>query len=144
MSNFAYQRARAEVIRGNIDLLADTLKVCLLNSATNLPVDNGVIHYFSEFSADVVGTPQTLQNKTISDAAQLRADPVTFTGLPSVGVMAAVVIYKDTGVAGTSQVIASYDTSSTYSLFTFPRTLVGQDIKINWIGNATQNAVLRF
>ena len=77
-------------------------------------VDTGAYTYsashefYSSVSSAVVGTPQTLGSKTTTDGVFDAAD-VTFSSVTGNSVEA-FVIYKDTGTASTSPLIAFIDT----------------------------------
>lgn len=80
--------------------------------------------FWNDVSANVVGTPQTLANKTTS-AGVADCDDVTFTAVSSGSTVAYLVLYKDTGTPATSQLIACYDTATG-----LPITTSGADITI--------------
>jgi hypothetical protein len=74
----------------------------------------------------VIGTPQTLTSPTVT-AGVFDAADVTFTAVTAGSTCEGVVIYKDTGVAGTSPLIAYIDT-----ITGFPLATNGGDITVQW------------
>lgn len=89
-----------------VDLADDTIKVALVD--TGVYTYSGTHEYYSSVSSAVVGTPQTLGSKTTTDGVFDAAD-VTFSSVTGNSVEA-FVIYKDTGTASTSPLIAFIDT----------------------------------
>ena len=112
---------------GEVDLgpTGDTIKVALIDTDTVDP-DVAVHDFYDDISAAVVGTPVALANKTITDGT-FDADDVTFTAVAGAE-SEALVIYKDSGAAGTSALIALIDTGVTG----LPVTPSGGDIVIAW------------
>lgn len=94
-------------------------------------VDTGVYSYSAahEFLSSLtgrVGTDQTLGSKTYVNGTFDAAD-VTFPAVTG-NTVEAIVIYIDTGVAGTSRLVAFIDTGVT----NLPVTPNGGDIGIQW------------
>ena len=108
------------------DLDGQTVKVALVTAGYTY---SGANQYYSSVSASVVGTPQTLGNKTFTDGV-FDADDVTFLAVSGSQVVS-LVIYIDTGNAATSPLVAFIDTGVT----NLPVTPNGGDITITW--NAT-------
>lgn len=124
MANALYDKGREKFLSGSISWSGDTIKVALVDTASytaNLSTDE----FYSSVSAAVVGTPQTLGSKTVTAGVADAADP-TFTAVTGAS-CEAVVIYKDTGVAATSPLIAYIDTATN-----LPVTPNGGDIGITW------------
>lgn len=109
MANVLYASAKKKILDADIDLLVDTIKVALID--TNDVAFNSAHDFYDDISAAVVGTPVTLGTKTTTAGAFDSADP-TWTAV-SGDVCEAIIMYKDTGVAGTSALIAFYDTGIT-------------------------------
>jgi hypothetical protein len=82
--------------------------------------------FFTSISAAVVGTPQTLASKTYTNGVLDAANPVfpSVTGATS----EALVLYIDTGTAGTSRLVAYIDTGITG----LPVTPNGSDINLTF------------
>lgn len=107
-----------------VDLADDTIKVALIDTGT---VAYSSAHdFYNDVSAAVIGTPQTLASKTVTGGVFDAAD-VTFTGVSGASVEA-LIIYKDTGTASTSSLIAFIDTVTSG----LPVTPNGGNITITW------------
>lgn len=88
-----------------VDLADDTIKIALVDTGTY--TYSSAHEFYSSVSASVVGTPQTLASKTVTNGVFDAAD-VTFTAVSGVSVEA-LVIYKDTGTNSTSSLVAFID-----------------------------------
>lgn len=126
MANAIYPKYKETILGAatNTNLLTGTVKVAL--------VDTGVYtysaaHQFLSSLTGVVGTAQTIgATKTVTDGVFDGAN-VTFTAVSGNSVEA-LVIYVDTGTAGTSPLVAYIDTGVTG----LPVTPNGGDISITW------------
>jgi hypothetical protein len=109
MAQALYDTGRNAFLNGLIDWVNDTVKVALVGSGyvANMAADQ----FFSTVTG-VIGTPIALTNKT-SSAGVADADDVTSAALTTGSTITQIVIYKDTGTAGTSQLIAREDVTST-------------------------------
>lgn len=124
MANALYDKGREKFLTGAASWSGDTIKAALVDTAlytANLSTDE----FFSTISAAVVGTPQTLGTKTTTAGVADAAD-ITYTAVTG-ATCEAIVIYKDTGVAGTSPLIAYIDTATN-----LPVTPNGGNIQIQW------------
>ena len=131
MENLIYNKGKTEVLKGGIDLLTDTIKVALVTS--NYTPDKDVDAFFDDVTNEVSGTGYTaggkaLANKSvtqddINDRAVFDADDVTWT-VATITARAAV-LYKDTGTASTSPLIAYIDFGLDYST-------LGEDFTVEW------------
>jgi hypothetical protein len=128
MANALYGLGKQKMLSGSINFSADTIKAALVTTAytPNLATDE----FYSTISANVVGTPQTLGTKTVTLGVFDAAD-VTFSAVAGGSTCLGVVLYKDTGVAGTSPLIALIDT-----ITGFPLATNGGDIQIVWDNGA--------
>ncbi len=89
--------------------LADNIKVVLVDAALYTPNIN-TDQFLSDIPAGArVATSGNLTTKTMT-AAQFDADDVAIAGVPATSVEY-LVVYQDTGVAGTSQLMVFYDTA---------------------------------
>lgn len=124
MANALYAKGKEAILNGDIDFNTDTIKAALVDNTyeQNLTTDD----FYNDISSYVVGTPQTLTTPTITNGV-FDADDVTFTAVSAGDTIEAVVLYKDTGVAGTSPLIAYIDT-----ITGFPLATNGGDITIQW------------
>ncbi|WP_338891687.1 hypothetical protein [Aeromonas rivipollensis] len=123
MANALYDKGREKFLTGAINASADTLK-CALIKDTYAPT-LGSDEFFSTLSSHVVGTPQTLTSKTVTGGVLDAAD-VTFSAVPTAAVKYCA-IYKDTGSAATSPLIALFDSAAG-----LPVSTNGGDIIIAW------------
>ncbi|NKD14606.1 hypothetical protein [Aeromonas caviae] len=129
MANALYDKGREKFLTGAINASADTLK-CALIKDTYAPT-LGSDEFFSTLSSHVVGTPQTLTSKTVTGGVLDAAD-VTFSAVPTAAVKYCA-IYKDTGNAATSPLIALFDTAAG-----LPVSTNGGDIIIAWDNGANK------
>lgn len=128
MANALFDWGRQGFLDGSIDWDTDTIKVRLLTSAYTRNLDT---HDFLDDTTGAVGTDQTLTGKTVVDGIA-DADDATWTALSGSTVTQAV-IYKDTGVAATSRLIASLDTVTG-----FPFAPSGGDFTLRWDNGANK------
>ncbi len=128
MSNALYSLGKEKFLSGSIDLVTDTIKVALVKNTypQNLATDE----FYSDISAYVIGTPQTLGSKAIA-LGVFDAGDITNTAVTAGDTLEGVVIYKDTGVAGTSPLLFYIDTITGFPLLTN-----GGDITIQWDNGA--------
>ena len=128
MANALYAKGKEKILSGAINFSADTIKVALVRNTypQNLAADE----FYTDISAYVVGTPQTLGTKTITAGVFDAADAV-FSTVAAGDTLEGVVIYKDSGVAGTSPLLVYVDT-----IIGFPLATNGGDITIAWDNGA--------
>jgi hypothetical protein len=102
MASFIYTKAKQAFLGGQINLSTDTIKAALVTSSY-VPDQNGD-QFVDDLGLNRLGTDQTLTGKTITNGV-FDADNATFPSItgPSIG---GIVIYKDTGDAATSPLIA--------------------------------------
>jgi hypothetical protein len=124
MANALYAKGKEKMLSAQINFPSDTLKVALVLNTypQNLTTDE----FYTSISTYVIGTPQTLTSPTVT-AGVFDAADVTFTAVTAGSTCEGVVIYKDTGVAGTSPLIAYIDT-----ITGFPLATNGGDITVQW------------
>lgn len=108
MANALYDKGREAFLAGDLDWDANTIKIALVDTGT-YTVDLATHQYLTSLTG-VVGTAQTLGTKTVTNGVADAAD-VTFTAVTGATVEA-LVIYADTGTAGTSRLIAYIDTGT--------------------------------
>lgn len=132
MTNALYPLAKQSLLGQNpsIDLDTDTIKVALVDTGTY--TYSASHQYYSSVSSAVVGTPQTLSSVTITNGVLDAAD-VTFSAVTGNSVEA-LVIYKDTGSAATSPLIAYIDTVASG----LPVTPNSGNITITWDNGANK------
>lgn len=123
MANAIYPKYKQALLDAdaNVDLNDGTVKVALSTAAYNSAHD-----FYDDVSASTVGTPQTINNTTVTDGL-FDGDNVTYTAVTG-NSAEALLIYIDTGSAATSRLVAWIDTSVTG----LPVTPNGGDISITW------------
>lgn len=130
MANLLYPLFKEAILDSDnaIDLVANTIKVALLTSGYSYSAAHD---FYNDLGANVVGTDQTLANKTIA-LGVFDADDATWAGLTGSAV-SYLAIYKDTGNAATSRLIAYFDT-----ITGFPLTPSGADLTVRWSSGASR------
>lgn len=125
MANAIYPKYKEALINGSANTsLAGTVKVALVDTGT---YTYSAAHEFLTSLTGVVGTAQTIgATKTYTNGVFDGGD-VTFTAV-SGATVEALVLYIDTGTAGTSRLVAYIDTGVTG----LPVTPNGGDITITW------------
>lgn len=125
MANALYPKWKEQLLQftANNNLSAGTVKVALVTAGYTYSAAN---QFYTSVSASVVGTPQTIGSKTFTNGVFDGGD-ATFTAVTGSQVVA-LVLYIDTGVAGTSPLVAFLDTGVT----NLPVTPNGGDITITW------------
>ncbi len=129
MANAHYAKGKEKILSSAVNYMTDTIKVALVknNYAQDLANDE---FFGPHLSAHVIGTPQTLTGKSITNGVFDAAD-VTFLTVAAGDTLEGVVIYKDTGVAGTSPLLHYIDT-----ITGFPLATNGGDITVQWDNGA--------
>jgi hypothetical protein len=125
MSNALYDLGREAFLAGDIAWDTDNIK-CVLVDTADYTVNLATHQYLSDVTAGGrVATSANLASKTIAAGVADAADVVlsSVSGDES----EAIVIYQDTGVEGTSRLIAYVDTATG-----LPVTPNGGDITIQW------------
>jgi hypothetical protein len=122
MANTLYDKGREAFLSGGISWSGDTIKAVLVDTGT---YTFSQAHQYLSSLSGTVGTAATLGTKTVTSGVADAAD-VTYTAVSGAS-CEAIVIYKDTGVAGTSPLIAYIDTATN-----LPVTPNGGDISITW------------
>jgi formaldehyde-activating enzyme involved in methanogenesis len=124
MANALYGKGKEKILSAAINWSSDTIKAALVSSAYSptLATDE----FFSTISANVLNTPQTLGTKTLTLGVFDAAD-ITFTAVTAGATAKAVVLYKDTGLAGSSPLLAYIDV-----ITGFPLATNGGDIQVVW------------
>jgi hypothetical protein len=109
MASALYDKGRDAFLNGDIDWTNDTIKVALVGAGytANMATDQ-----FLSQVTNVIGTPLVLSNKS-SAAGVANADAVTSAALATGSTVTQLVMYKDTGSASSSPLIARVDVPST-------------------------------
>jgi phage tail sheath gpL-like len=124
MANTVYSLYKQQILgAGGINLTSDTIKVALITASytPNYATDQ----YYSICSANVVGTPQQITSPSVTGGV-FNGAGVTFSSV-SGSQVTQMVIYKDTGTASTSPLIANINVSTG-----LPVTPNGGNITISW------------
>jgi len=131
MANVLYPKAKESFLSQSpsIDMDGDTIKVAMVTSAYTY----SAAHQYYSSASGVVGTPQTLTTKTVASGV-FDADDAVFTAVTSGSTVAYLLIYKDTGSAATSPLIAYIDTVSSG----LPVSTNGGNITITWDSGANK------
>jgi hypothetical protein len=129
MSNSLYDKGRESYLKAEINMPTDNLKLVIV-SATYTP--NLATDQFFSTVTGVIATSANLSTKTTT-AGVFDADDVTFTAVATGSTIVYLVLYQDTGVAGTSRLIALWDTVTG-----FPQLTNGGDIQISWSNGASK------
>ena len=125
MANALYGKGRQKFAEGSIAWLTDNIKAVLVDTAT-YSVSIDVDEFLSDIPAgERVATSSNFSSKTTTLGVCDAAD-ITFSTV-SGDQSEALVIYKDTGVAATSPLIAYIDTATG-----LPITPNGGDINVAW------------
>lgn len=130
MANALYDTGRNAFLTGDIDWVADTIKVVLVDAA-DYTVNLSTHDFLDDVPAPSRVATATLSSKTASAGVADAAD-TTFTAV-SGDVSEALVIYKDSGVESTSQLIAYIDTATGLAV-----TPNGGDIVVQWDSGANK------
>lgn len=132
MANALYDKARESFLSQNpsIDWDTDNIKCALVRSSAYTP-NMSSDQYLSSVATRVADSGN-LASKTVT-AGVADATDVTFTAVASGAAIQYVLIYKDTGVAATSPLIALIDTATG-----LPVTPNGGDITIAWDNGANK------
>lgn len=125
MANAIYPKYKETILGAatNTNLSSGTVKVALIDTGT---YTYNAAHQFYSSVTGVVGTPQTIGTRTITNGL-FDGDDVTYTSVTGNSVEA-LIIYVDTGTASTSPLVAYIDTSVTG----LPVTPNGGNISITW------------
>jgi phage tail sheath gpL-like len=131
MANELFATAKKKLLDGDIDLLADDIKVVCVDEDDDVPDPAA-----DEFLADIDAGARvaTSGNLTTPDTTGgvFNADPITIAAVAG-DEFESIVIYKDTGNPATSALIAYIDTAAG-----LPCTPDGSDITITWDAGANK------
>ena len=125
MANAIYPKYKEAVLQSSSDSsLTGTVKAALVDTGT---YTYSAAHQFLSSLSGVVGTAQTIGATKSYTNGLFDGGDVTYTAVTG-NSAEAIVLYIDTGVAGTSRLVAYMDTSVTG----LPVTPNGGDITITW------------
>lgn len=125
MANALYDTARKRFLEANINWLTDTFRAVLVDTAV-YTVNLAANEFLSDVAsgARIKTSAAFVSPSTTGGAAD--ANDVTFSTVTGASIEA-IIIYKDTGVDGTSPLIAYLDTATG-----LPITPNGGDIIVTW------------
>lgn len=131
MANALYDTGRNAFLLGDIDWVNDTIAAVLVDTGAPYTVD--LVNH--DFLDDIpVGARIATQNMAgMSGSAGIADATDTVFGSVTGATVEAVVIYKNTGAAATSQLIAYIDTATG-----LPVTPNGGDITVQWDDGANK------
>ena len=132
MASTLYIKFKEAVMQGNANLSSGTVKAALVDTAAYTFNQS---HEFYSSVSGVVGTPQTLGSKTFTNGVFDAAD-VSFPAVAGASAEA-IVLFIDTGTAGTSRLVAYIDTAAG-----LPVTPNSGNINIGWDNGANKIFVL--
>ena len=131
MASALYGLAKKAFLDKDIDMLVDDIKVVLVDSA-DYTLNLATHDFLDDIPAGArVATSGNLANKTTT-LGVFDADDITIAGVTG-DQFEYIIIYRDTGTAGTSQLIACIDTATG-----IPCTPNGGDITISWDSGANK------
>lgn len=129
MANKLYPRYKEALLGAGVNLATGTIKAQLVDTGAYTYSDTH--QYLAAVpSAARIGTAVTLASKTVANGAFDAAD-VTFSSVPagsgSASAVEAIVIYRDSGAEGTSELVAFIDTATG-----LPITPNGGNVSVVW------------
>jgi hypothetical protein len=126
MANALYDKAREGFLSGQINWSSDNIKAVLVDTALYSP-SLSTHQYLSDIASGArVATSANLATKTVTNGVADAAD-ITFSAVTGASIEA-IVLYKDTGTAGTSRLICYIDSG----VGGIPITPNGGDIATAW------------
>ena len=131
MVNALFDTGRAAFLNAGVNWTSDNIKAVLVDHGVDTPVP-ATDSFLSDITAGArIATSANFSGKTstagVADAADLIFSAVSGASVESI------VIYKDSGVEGTSQLIAFIDTATN-----LPVTPNGGDIIVAWDNGANK------
>jgi hypothetical protein len=108
MANALYLKAKEGFLNGSINMVANTITIALID--TGVYTYSSAHQYRNEISNSAVISSTTLANKTITNGV-FDADDATFSSVTGAN-CEALIIFSDTGVQGTSRLIAYIDSAT--------------------------------
>jgi hypothetical protein len=124
VANVKYPKYAEALLQAGVNLSSGTVKAALIDTGT--VTYNATHQYYSSVSTGVIGTPVALASKTFTNGLFDAAD-LAFSAVTS-NTAEALILYVDTGTAGTSPLLVWMDTG----VSGFPVTPNGGDINLTW------------
>jgi hypothetical protein len=132
MANVVYDAARAAYLSGGLNWSTDTVKVALVSGYTFSNAHVNLSDVTGAGAGTIAATSGALSSKTTTAGVADAAD-ITYTAVPAGAACQNLIIYKDSGVASTSPLIARIDTATG-----LPVTPNGGDIAVSWDNGANK------
>lgn len=110
MANFVFTAARKEILASSINYLTDDIRAVLMSGSP--PADSAANPTLADITVPVGLTAVALSSKTVvagTYSGIARAANTVLTGTPGSGSYLGLVVYKHTGTASTSRLIAYMD-----------------------------------
>lgn len=131
MANRLYDKGREAFLNADIDWAADTIKVVFVDGQEYTP-DTATDEFLDDIAGGgVIATSGALQNKTSTNGVA-DADDIEVAGVTG-DQFEFMVVFKDTGSAATSRLIALFDTATG-----LPFTPSGAGVLIRWDSGANK------
>jgi hypothetical protein len=108
MANALYSKAKEAFLNGSINMVANTITIALVD--TGVYTYSATHQYRNEVSNSAVISSTALANKTITNGV-FDADDATFSSVTGANAEA-LIIFSDTGIQGTSRLIAYIDSAT--------------------------------
>lgn len=113
MANALYTLGKQGLLKGTFVLDSDTIKLALISSSYT---PNLATHqFYSDVNSFLIGVPTTMSGISVTNGV-FNSSAVTFTAVAGGSTVRYFVIYKDTGVVGTSPLLVLIDTTTGVSL----------------------------
>ena len=125
MANTLYPLYRRDLLRADIDTIADNIKLVAVDSGYTYSAAHDNVDDVSAGAR--VATSSNLANKTDTDG-YFNSDDVVLSAVASGDTITGVILYKDSGSEVTSKLIAFYDTNASASAISIATN--GGDITI--------------
>lgn len=124
MANALYAKGKQRTLSSLVNWSTANIRAVLVRNdyPQNLTTDE----FYSTIASYVVGSPQTLANKSVTNGI-FDADDVTFPAVAAGSTCEGVVLYLDTGNPTTSPLLAYIDV-----ITGFPLATSGGDVLIQW------------
>jgi len=134
MANLLYPLAKQSLLSQSpsIDLDTDDIKVSLVRGYTYSAAHQYLSDITGGGGGTIVATSSNLAGKSVTNGV-FDANDITYTAVAAGAACPYLIIYKDTGVAGTSPLIAYIDTATN-----LPVTPNGGDISVTWDAGASK------
>lgn len=126
MSNAFYTKAKTKILTGKIDFSADTIKAALVKNTYTYSAGHEFLTSLDGHVADALA----LATPSVVDGV-FDAEDLSFPAIPAGSTLRAIVLYKDTGVPGTSSLIAYLD-----DVAGLPASTSGAAVNVVWPNTA--------